>query len=68
MYLGATFALAGAALFYGSLTLFGYAAIFLFASSLFVLGYEEPKLRHLFGAEYEAYCHTVSRWLPQVPI
>jgi protein-S-isoprenylcysteine O-methyltransferase Ste14 len=68
MYLGATLALAGAALFYGSLSLFGYAATFLFAASLFVLGYEEPRLRHTFGPEYEVYCHTVSRWLPQVPI
>jgi|ERR1017187_5693592 protein-S-isoprenylcysteine O-methyltransferase Ste14 len=68
MYLGATLALAGAALFYGSLSLCGYAAIFLFAASLFVLGYEEPKLRRTFGPEYEAYCHNVSRWWPQVPI
>lgn len=33
---------------------------------LFVLGYEEPTLRRMFGAEYEQYCRNVPRWLPRV--
>ena len=33
---------------------------------LFVVGYEEPTLRRMFGAEYEEYCRNVSRWLPRV--
>ena len=32
---------------------------------LFVIGYEEPTLRHKFGAEYEQYCQNVSRWWPR---
>lgn len=64
MYLGATLALAGAAVFYRSVALAEYAAIFLLAASLFVLGYEEPKLRRTFGHEYDAYCHRVDRWFP----
>lgn len=33
---------------------------------LFVLLYEEPTLRKLFGAEYEDYCRNVPRWFPRV--
>jgi len=33
---------------------------------LFVLGYEEPKLRRMFRAEYEQYCRNVPRWLPRL--
>jgi len=31
---------------------------------LFVVLYEEPRLRKLFGAEYDAYCSSVGRWFP----
>jgi protein-S-isoprenylcysteine O-methyltransferase Ste14 len=64
MYLGAGLALAGAALFYESLHLLAYGAIFLLACHLFVVSYEEPTLRRTFGSEYEAYCHRVRRWWP----
>ena len=32
---------------------------------LFVIGYEEPTLRKMFGAEYEEYCRNVRRWVPR---
>ncbi len=64
MYLGAGLALAGAALFYGSWPLVGYTALFLLITHLFVRLYEEPTLRRLFGAEYEAYSRRVKRWRP----
>jgi protein-S-isoprenylcysteine O-methyltransferase Ste14 len=64
MYIGATLALAGAAVFYRSLPLLAYAAAFLTVCHLFVLSYEEPTLRRTFGADYEAYCHRVRRWWP----
>lgn len=32
---------------------------------LFVIGYEEPTLRRMFGDEYEEYCRNVPRWLPR---
>ena len=32
---------------------------------LFVMVYEEPTLRHKFGAEYEAYCRRVPGWIPR---
>lgn len=33
---------------------------------LFVVFYEEPTLRHKFGADYEEYCRNVGRWWPRV--
>jgi protein-S-isoprenylcysteine O-methyltransferase Ste14 len=33
---------------------------------LFVIGYEEPTLRRMFGAEYGEYCRNVPRWLPRL--
>lgn len=33
---------------------------------LFVLLYEEPHLRSVFGAEYEEYCKNVRRWVPRM--
>jgi protein-S-isoprenylcysteine O-methyltransferase Ste14 len=64
MYIAATLGLAGAAIFYGSLSLSIYTASFLFAAHLFVVVYEEPTLRKSFGAEYEAYCQRIRRWVP----
>jgi protein-S-isoprenylcysteine O-methyltransferase Ste14 len=32
---------------------------------LFVVLYEERRLRLQFGAEYDDYCATVGRWLPR---
>ncbi|MGA8103031.1 MAG: isoprenylcysteine carboxylmethyltransferase family protein [Candidatus Acidiferrales bacterium] len=64
MYIGATLALGGAALFYESVPLLAYGAIFLLACHLFVVWYEEPTLQRTFGPGYEAYCHRVRRWWP----
>lgn len=65
MYLGAALALCGAALFYRAMPLLGYAGLFLVATHVFVVWYEEPTLARLFGAEYEAYRARVGRWLPR---
>lgn len=64
MYIGAGFALLGAALFYGSSSILIYAAVFFLATHLFVILYEEPALRQTFGSEYQAYCSRVRRWWP----
>ncbi len=66
MYIGAGLALAGAALFYESAPLLVYGGVFLLASHLFVVWYEEPTLRRSFGPDYEAYCRRVRRWWPHV--
>lgn len=66
MYIGAGLALASAALFYESLPLLGYTGLFVLATHLFVVWYEEPTLRRTFGQEYETYCRQVRRWWPSV--
>jgi protein-S-isoprenylcysteine O-methyltransferase Ste14 len=65
MYLGAGLALAGAAVYYRSLALAGYAVAFLLVAHLFVLWYEEPILSRSFGPEYQEYRRTVGRWWPR---
>ena len=65
MYIGAGLALAGAALFYESLSLVAYTGIFFLVAHLFVILYEEPALRRTFGQEYEAYRRQVRRWWPR---
>jgi protein-S-isoprenylcysteine O-methyltransferase Ste14 len=67
MYLGATVALAGAALVCQSLALAGYAVVFILVAHAFVVSYEEPHLRRTFGQEYEAYSARVRRWWPSRP-
>ncbi|MBI4503633.1 MAG: isoprenylcysteine carboxylmethyltransferase family protein [Gemmatimonadetes bacterium] len=64
MYIGAGLALLGAAVFYWSLPLFGYAVAFGIITDLFVLFYEEPTLKRIFGSEYEEYQSRVNRWIP----
>ena len=65
MYLGAALALAAAARFYQSLALLGYTVAFGLVTHLFVISYEEPTLRRMFGVDYDTYCGRVSRWWPR---
>jgi len=67
MYIGAGLAMGGAALFCESWLLLAYMAAFFLVTHLFVVVYEEPTLRHMFGQEYEAYCRRVRRWWPGAP-
>lgn len=64
MYVGASLAVAGAALFYESIQLLAFVGLFLLTTHLFVVLYEEPTLRRSFGPEYDSYCQRVSRWWP----
>lgn len=64
MYVGAGLALSGAAVFYGSPALAAYVGLFLLVTHVFVVTYEEPALRQMFGSDYEAYCRRVHRWWP----
>jgi protein-S-isoprenylcysteine O-methyltransferase Ste14 len=64
MYIGAGMTLAGAALYYESLSILIYTGLFFLITHLFVVLYEEPTVRRTFGDEYEAYFGRVRRWIP----
>jgi protein-S-isoprenylcysteine O-methyltransferase Ste14 len=66
MYWGAGLVLTGAALFFQSAALAGYAALFMLLTHVFVWLYEEPTLRRTFGDDYEAYCRRTGRWFPRL--
>jgi protein-S-isoprenylcysteine O-methyltransferase Ste14 len=63
MYVGMMILLAGEAIFWRSLALTIYAAVIFVAFNLFVILHEEPRLRRVFGEEYEEYFQNVRRWL-----
>jgi len=66
MYVGVLAAIFGQGLLFGNVRVLEYGAIVWLAFHLFVLGYEEPKLRSTFGAEYEVFCKNVPRWIPRL--
>jgi protein-S-isoprenylcysteine O-methyltransferase Ste14 len=66
MYLAVEALIVGQGLLFGSAHLLVYAGLLAPVFHLFVIGYEEPTLRWTFGAEYEAYCAGVRRWLPRL--
>jgi len=65
MYVGALTAILGWAVFFRSLLLVLYACCMAVVFHLFVVLYEEPHLRRVFGAQYDDYCARVGRWLPR---
>lgn len=68
MYVGFLAGWTGLWVVFGRSSLAGVAVacLVVLGVHLFVLGYEEPTLRRMFGAEYEEYCRNVPRWLPRV--
>lgn len=66
MYVGVVTALFGEALFFQSKAIAIYAVVAWTIFHLFVVLYEEPRLRDAFGAEYEEYRAAVPRWIPRL--
>jgi protein-S-isoprenylcysteine O-methyltransferase Ste14 len=66
-YIAVVGLLVGQALLFGSPAVLVYAAAVALAFHVFVVFYEEPTLRRTFGAEFEAYCRAVPRWIPRRP-
>jgi len=66
MYLAVVWAILGQGMILGNPSLLGYGALVWLTVHLFVLAYEEPTLRRTFGAEYEAFCANVPRWVPRL--
>jgi len=65
IYVGIVSIIFGEALLFDSIAVLGYGALLLVLFHLRVLLYEEPQLRRKFGASYDEYCHSVSRWFPR---
>jgi protein-S-isoprenylcysteine O-methyltransferase Ste14 len=65
MYLSVTGLILGECLLTWSRPLLVYWLCWFAAVNLFVIAYEEPTLRHQFGAEYERYTGEVGRWVPR---
>jgi protein-S-isoprenylcysteine O-methyltransferase Ste14 len=66
MYLSVLCVMLGEALAFRSVALAEIGCAFFAFTVLFVTLYEEPILRRKFGAEYEAYCRQVPRWVPRL--
>lgn len=66
MYIAVVSVILGQALLLGSAPVLRYAAAVALGFHVFVLLHEEPSLRRRFGAEYEAYCRGVRRWMPRL--
>jgi protein-S-isoprenylcysteine O-methyltransferase Ste14 len=67
MYVGVLNIIFGFAIWFASRVVLTYFACVWLAFHLFVLFYEEPHLRRVFGEPYRIYCKRVHRWLPKVP-
>ena len=66
IYVAVAAVIFGQALLFGDWRLFAYGAVVWLVFHLFVVGYEEPTLKRSFGAEYEAFCINVPRWIPRL--
>ena len=66
MYVAVVSVIMGQGLFFGNVRLLVYGAIIWLACHVFVVAYEEPKLRATFGAEYDDFCAHVPRWPPRL--
>jgi len=66
MYLSVTTIVLGEAMLTRSSALAVYWALWFGSANLFVIGYEEPTLRQLFGQSYEDYTRRVGRWIPKL--
>ena len=63
MYIGVILILVGESIFSRSQSLWIYSLIIFIAFNVFIVGFEEPRLRSDFGEEYRAYCKKVRRWM-----
>ena len=66
MYVAVLAIVIGQGFVLGSVVLLRYAVVVWLLVYAFVLLYEEPALRKMFGAEYEEYCRNVRRWVPRM--
>jgi protein-S-isoprenylcysteine O-methyltransferase Ste14 len=66
MYVAVVSSIVGQALLLGDVHVLEYGAAVWLVAHLFVLAYEEPKMRSTFGEEYREFCANVPRWFPRL--
>jgi len=68
MYVGMGIVLLGEAIVFPNITWLMLAMVVSLWGivSVFIIEYEEPTLRRMFGADYEAYFREVHRWIPRL--
>ena len=66
MYVAVVATILGQALLFGEARLLLYGAAVWLGFHLFVIGYEEPRMRRSFPAEYARFARAVPRWLPRL--
>ena len=66
MYVGVVALIVGQGLILANIRVLEYGALIWLTFHLFVVSYEEPTLRASYGADYEAFCRSVSRWRPRL--
>ena len=64
-YVAVVSLIVGQGLVFASPAVLVYAAIVAVCFHGFVVLYEEPALRAMFGAEFDDYCRRVPRWIPR---
>lgn len=57
----------GLAAWFASWALVVYSALAWLSFQTFIIAWEEPRHRRLYGSEFVGYCARVSRWLPRSP-
>ena len=66
MYVAVVSIILGQAMLFGNVTVLEYGALAWLLAHLFVLTYEEPKMRSTFAEEYRRFCTNVPRWIPRL--
>ena len=66
IYVGVVSLVFGQALLFGNASVFEYGIALWAAFHLFVLSYEEPRLRKTYGPEYDEFGANVPRWIPRL--
>lgn len=66
MYVAVLLIIFGQSMLFASAALIAYGIAIWFAFLLFVLYYEEPRLKAEFSEAYDAYAAAVPRWIPRL--
>ena len=66
MYVANIAIILGSGAVFGAWELVVWAAVVLVAFHVFVVIYEEPTLKRIFGEDYEDYRRDVGRWIPRL--